>query len=361
MDEDASYNVAVIRQLLNAAFTVPMLWRFCEDRQEFRAVVAEFSPHQGLAEMVDHVIAFCRTRCLWDDLLKEIQAENPRQYERFGGQLSPVATPSSRSPLVFLHNYGSPPAGLPADTLRIDWSEHFDRDRRRVPAPAVWEKELIPELVRHKAAMGGGRRLCIQSTAALSSGFALGSLFRSVDKYEIEIVDPQIVGGPCLSTAPVPPGHDMPGLTTHLLDGSPTAGDALVVVHAVRGTPIEVVMRSVGRYWNEEEGLMSYKNEAQKPRLGAFLAGLVLEADTTAMSLNLKGWEMAELAQLTHAHVSRMVGKWRPKTLHLFLAVSAPLAILMGHRWNAIDADVQCYEYVDGTDLYAPTCRLSLR
>jgi DNA-binding Lrp family transcriptional regulator len=79
--------MGLIRKLLLAAFTPEMLRRFCTDRPMFREVVNEFGPGQGLDDMVDRVMEYCRTRLLWETLLAAVKEENPRQYERFEGKL----------------------------------------------------------------------------------------------------------------------------------------------------------------------------------------------------------------------------------------------------------------------------------
>jgi len=81
------YNLSAIRRLLTAAFTARSLRRFCQDRPVFRPIVNEFAPDHGLNAMVDEVIDFCGTHLLFDDLLAEIEALNPRQYARYEGQL----------------------------------------------------------------------------------------------------------------------------------------------------------------------------------------------------------------------------------------------------------------------------------
>lgn len=76
------YDIAAIRRLLLAAFTPETLRRFCQDRPTFQAIMNEFGPGQGLSDMVDRVISCCRTQLLFDELLAEIEQENPKQYER---------------------------------------------------------------------------------------------------------------------------------------------------------------------------------------------------------------------------------------------------------------------------------------
>ena len=79
-NDEQSYNVAKIRELLNSAFMPEGLRRFCQDRPVFSLVVAKFGPGHGLDDMVDEVIEYCRTQLLFDELLAEIEQVNPRQY-----------------------------------------------------------------------------------------------------------------------------------------------------------------------------------------------------------------------------------------------------------------------------------------
>jgi len=75
--------IAAIRDLLEAAFTAETLKRFCQDRPTFRPLVRRFSTSDGLSDMVERVIVFCGEYLLWDELLAEVKAANPKQYARF--------------------------------------------------------------------------------------------------------------------------------------------------------------------------------------------------------------------------------------------------------------------------------------
>jgi Sulfatase-modifying factor enzyme 1 len=98
-NDTTSYNIAAVRQLLMAAFTVEDLRRFCEDRPTLRPIIARFGPEQGLDDLVDEVIVYCRTHLLWDELLVEVQKENPLQYARFEPMLhEPRSIPPTQPP-----------------------------------------------------------------------------------------------------------------------------------------------------------------------------------------------------------------------------------------------------------------------
>lgn len=81
------YNLAAIRKLLLAAFTPQTLRRFCQERPIFRPIENEFSPAQGLSDMVDHVIDYCDTYLLFGELLAAVKKANSRQYGRFAPYL----------------------------------------------------------------------------------------------------------------------------------------------------------------------------------------------------------------------------------------------------------------------------------
>jgi hypothetical protein len=75
--------IAVIRDLLEAAFTVQSLRRFCQDRPAFHPLLNQFSPEHGLDDMVERAIEYCGTLLLWEELLDGVQEASPRQYARF--------------------------------------------------------------------------------------------------------------------------------------------------------------------------------------------------------------------------------------------------------------------------------------
>jgi len=103
MAEDLQdYNIARIRALLVASFTVKDLRRFCEDRPLFQPIAAQFSPDHGVTDMVDEVIDYCRTHLLWDELLTEVARKRPRPYAQAQPGLGPAAPPPLSGPAAWL-------------------------------------------------------------------------------------------------------------------------------------------------------------------------------------------------------------------------------------------------------------------
>jgi 3',5'-cyclic AMP phosphodiesterase CpdA len=87
--DTGNYHLAVVRDLLVAAFTAENLRRLFlyTSNVELRPLIQEFSPSDGLAAMVDKAITFCETHRLLPDLLREVERANPRQYAQFAGRL----------------------------------------------------------------------------------------------------------------------------------------------------------------------------------------------------------------------------------------------------------------------------------
>ena len=100
-EKPREYNISAIRDLLLAAFSAETLVRFCQDRSAFRPVIDEFSPGHGLADMVDEIVTFCEKQWLWDDLLREVEQENPRQFAAFQDRIreeEPETAPTPAPP-----------------------------------------------------------------------------------------------------------------------------------------------------------------------------------------------------------------------------------------------------------------------
>jgi hypothetical protein len=94
----SSYNLAVVHELLTAAFSAEELCRFCRDHPQFRDILDNFGPNYSLNQMADKVIDYCRIYRLFDELLEAIQEENPRQYDRFRDRLHAADSGTLSSP-----------------------------------------------------------------------------------------------------------------------------------------------------------------------------------------------------------------------------------------------------------------------
>lgn len=81
------FNLAVLQELIETAFTTAEMWRFCRDRSYFRPVEKMFATDDGLEAMADKLIDYSRRHVLLAELVAEVRKGNPRQYERFAERL----------------------------------------------------------------------------------------------------------------------------------------------------------------------------------------------------------------------------------------------------------------------------------
>jgi hypothetical protein len=94
LTDPQSYDLAVIRNLLLAAFTADDLRRLVlyTSSSALRPLIHEFSSGDGLTTMVEKTTTYCHKQDCLPELLVEVREANPRQYAHFESQLSTVGT-----------------------------------------------------------------------------------------------------------------------------------------------------------------------------------------------------------------------------------------------------------------------------
>jgi len=83
------YDLQAVRDLLMAGFnakTLPRMIRYSRNRQ-LSPLVNQFSPNDGLVDMVDRTLDHCEEHGLLGALLAEVKRENPNQYDLFEPRL----------------------------------------------------------------------------------------------------------------------------------------------------------------------------------------------------------------------------------------------------------------------------------
>ncbi|ABC81514.1 SAVED domain-containing protein [Anaeromyxobacter dehalogenans] len=77
-------------------------------------------------------------------------------------------------------------------SAELDWTEHFDRDTRRVPSPEVWESKLLPDLrqVRDDLARRDAKYIDFRGKLPLSAVLAVGSTFPQVGGFKFRAEQP---------------------------------------------------------------------------------------------------------------------------------------------------------------------------
>lgn len=261
------------------------------------------------------------------------------------------------APVVAIANLG--PIEPPPGAIVVDRSDEFVFAPRQVPPPERWQTALLPELFElpDKVARTGLIRL--QGSSTLSTAFAFGYVFRHVGGYHLAVE--QRAGGDTVvwhSTAEPPPG-EIPLSFVSRISGINAAGqDGLVIVYAVPQTSLAAMVGEVGLYWGEERSFRQTATDSAAQFIPQRARGiLTLEAGPASQGEYLADWQVASLAATSRRKLIDFIEQVEPEQLHLFMAGPVGLCAFMGHHWNQIGLDIQCYERLDRNQ-YAPSVRL---
>lgn len=258
------------------------------------------------------------------------RAELENLLRGFLPQEQGVAPPAVRMHTVMEATHPTPP-----QELVFAWAKFFGGEARNFPPPEEWNDELMAELraakqwvLEHRAT----RRIRLGGNRRLSASIAFGSIFSAVAGFSIEMISRDAAIWPTDAHAqPETPAY---AFTRSAKRTNASAGDLVVSIGIPRDISADVE---------------------------SALAAITLE---TAPALHLSGNApivSAEQANLAVAYLKRQIvdaiRESQAKTVHLFIAGPAFLALLLGHRLNAT-ASVQCYEWV-GAGSYVETCRVN--
>jgi hypothetical protein len=217
----------------------------------------------------------------------------------------------------------------------LDWSDHFDRDTRRVPSTEVWDKELVPALrdLRKKIAGERPERLIrFRGKCTLSTGVAVGSAFPAVGGWTFEVPQP-------------------PSLTAWRSDAVPTAGyeTRTEVVDAASGSP-ELVLALTIKGDGRADVTRYIEAWNSPPRFRAFVSPVAQGGQAIGGGEDACAFVQAVrhlLNDLTKTHSLRRT--------HLFVYGPLALSIFLGQQLTAV-GEVQLYEFQDPG--YVPSCSI---
>lgn len=235
---------------------------------------------------------------------------------------------------LWLQNWTKETFDPPAD-YELDWTAHFDRQSRRVPASDVWDTDLVAQLADLKAkilAAGAVRTIRLRGKCALTTGVALGATFPSVGGWTFEIPQPP-AKDPWRSDA-VPTANYQ--LEEEIIEGQPTGRD-LVLGLNIRGDGRKDVLDYV-------------QSTGQIPAAYVFLSPVSQGAqsiggpeDAIAMASGIR----ERLGMLLKARQAR--------TTRLFFYGPFALSVFLGQQLTSI-SQVQLFEYQDPS--YVPSALL---
>lgn len=259
------------------------------------------------------------------------------------------------APVVYIANLNTLPAPgqLPSGARVIDWSDQFTAQPRAVPPPEVWQEVLWPELAALPTQIGQTGLIRLQGTGALSTAFAFGQVFKQIGRYRLA-VDQYSPTGTEVWYADAPPeaGGAAPQFVSHIAMGEMPGQAGLVIMYAAPQTGLRNMVSEVGSYWGESEGLENILEQAYTPQRCSGV--LVLEAPPASRGQHLAGWQTAALALSSRRQLNEFVNQCQPDRLHLFMAGPVALAAFVGHYWNQVGLEIQCYERL-GQNQYTPS------
>lgn len=243
-------------------------------------------------------------------------------------------------PLRLVINTRKKPAFEPGVALSLDWTHRFDG--RLANPPDAWEKHFLPalEMIAQTCEQyASGRRVIAEGLCALPAAVALGSVFLAPRR--LPLAWRQISPKRPPDIWSLDAKHESSGFTAQTVNGNVSADDlALLVSVASNVEPAFGASRpqlppfrgmvNVGKPGN-------YPHDIETPGQAADVVRVIIEALREARNtLQPRG------------------------TLHLFLAVPAGLAMMVGQSLNTFGT-VQTYEHVgtDAVGLYQPAALLA--
>ena len=133
-------DLAALSRLLRDAFTAGELRRFCQERPPLRPFLDEVG-EASLNEMTYTLIEYCEKRALFAELLAEIAAVNPRQYERHRPRLGLGDAGYSQAASRIPHGWLTQPYGIAYTFLLLDISCQ-DREGVAILAEILFDRWL---------------------------------------------------------------------------------------------------------------------------------------------------------------------------------------------------------------------------
>lgn len=286
--------------------------------------VALTAAYHDLARLISASIG---TICSREDLTKRIQHAIDTTSPRL----------DKEGVLVRLYHWEDRSFDLSQEwDVLLDWSRHFDRLTRRVPSPNLWRDQLLPELEeaqRHIRASTNSRRIRFRPSASLSAGFALGWAFNEVKGYSFEVQQ----------------GSDL-----WVTDNPAAAGRQWIISKELE---LDRSSKHLCVELNQQTNVAPKVDRFLESRQLSFRARLSLAPDS-GLGNRIDG--ATALAYAYHAKqvVRQAIDRYECTVVHLFYAGPLGLAIFLGRLFNAMHADIQCYEEQTGDQTYTPSCSL---
>lgn len=220
-------------------------------------------------------------------------------------------------------------------TERLRWVERYEGDdanlRRQLSDPGDWENVVGPELVAvaQRLRAAGHHRVLVRGALRLPAWFAAGAALRHVQGFDVAALQHGAIwSSDTASGAPL-----RPEATVNPVDG----GSDLAIAIGAATDPTLAVTRFVSQQALPVGGV-----------------GILTPAGGPGPEAIPDGEVAAHFAVGLRDTVRDLLEKHPAERIHLFLAVPGGLALLLGHRWNALRQTI-VYEHLGSGFGYTPT------
>lgn len=243
-------------------------------------------------------------------------------------------------PLRLVLNTRKRPSFEPGVALSLDWTHRFDG--RLANPPQAWKDHLLPALetvAQNCEEHAHGRRIIAEGLCALPAAVALGSAFLATRRLPLAWRQISPKRPPEMWSLDEPP--EPSGFTAQIRNGN-VSGNALALLVSVAS--------------NVEPAFA-----ASRPQLPAFRGMVVVtKPGSYPHDIETPG-KAVDIVRVIAEGLRQARDTLQPRgTIHLFLAVPAGLAVMIGQSLNTF-GPIQTYEHV-GTDtvgIYQPAAVLA--
>ncbi|HEV2146276.1 MAG TPA: SAVED domain-containing protein [Longimicrobiaceae bacterium] len=215
-------------------------------------------------------------------------------------------------------------------TLELDWTGHFNRDRRELPAPEVWTDSLLPALRSAREALSGtpgGAYIDFRGKLPLSGSLAVGQAFPEVAGFSFRTEQP------------------MGGETFLWRSDAPATGRDFVVreERGESGDDLLIVLSITGEAWHDAETFF-----ASVP--GRFSAVVYAEPDSGPGPGSIQSaGDAVALAGRGKELMRDRRRRYGARRVHLVLYGPATFALFLGQRLNALGPVVSYERTAEGS------------
>ena len=219
----------------------------------------------------------------------------------------------------------------PTEAVRLEWSHFFGGDDRTYPEPSEWDIGVTGNLQQIRewlATAHRPRRLRLSGSRRLSASLAIGAEFSAVAGFAIEM---EYRGGAWRTDDHVTPDTPPYDLEPEFTPGS---GEQLLLAVGIPRPVLDDVYAYAQVVGLEGRPLLNLHSTSP----------IISPEQANAVVSTIK------------RHVTDALKQSGARSIDLFFAGPAPLALFLGHRLNAT-TPIQCYEWVSAGK-YVPTCRL---